>query len=151
MIHDPKISQNHLSFKPQCTLEISPIVILFFCTVLLCSKSRQCAISKNPKLSTASMVLCSTGRCLNFSAMMVLVLMLRYSLTRIRNLGLSTILPLDHHVYLHKLTGVVILVLAWIHTLSHLINFGVNVQPDPVKFVQLTYKYLEDNIIGDRA
>ena len=72
---------------------------------------------------------------------MVLVLMLRYSLTRIRNLGLSTILPLDHHVYLHKLTGVVILVLAWIHTLSHLINFGVNVQPDPVKFVQLNNDY----------
>ena len=83
----------------------------------------------------------ASGRCLNFSSTMVLVLMLRYSLTRIRNLGLSTILPLDHHVYLHKLTGVVILVLAWIHTLSHLINFGVNVQPDPVKFVQLNNDY----------
>ena len=83
----------------------------------------------------------ASGRCLNFSSTMVLVLMLRYSLTRIRNLGLSTILPLDHHVYLHKLTGVVILVLAWIHTLSHLINFGVNVQPDPVKFVQLNSDY----------
>ena len=29
-----KISHNHLSFKPQCTPEISPIVILFFCTVV---------------------------------------------------------------------------------------------------------------------
>ena len=28
-----KISQNHLSFTPQCTPEISPIVTLFFCTV----------------------------------------------------------------------------------------------------------------------
>ena len=55
---------------------------------------------------------------------MVLVLMLRYTMTRMRNVGLSTILPLDHHVYLHKLTGVVILVLAWTHTIMHLINFG---------------------------
>ena len=28
-----KISQNHLSFKPQCTPEMSPIVTLLFCTV----------------------------------------------------------------------------------------------------------------------
>ena len=28
-----KISQNHLSFKPQCAPEISPIVIVFYCTV----------------------------------------------------------------------------------------------------------------------
>ena len=55
---------------------------------------------------------------------MVLVLMLRYTLTKLRNVGLSAILPLDHHVYLHKLTGVVILVYAWVHTLMHLINFG---------------------------
>ena len=27
--YDPKITQNHLSFKPQCTQEISPIVIFF--------------------------------------------------------------------------------------------------------------------------
>ena len=61
---------------------------------------------------------------MNFSATMVLVLMLRYTLTKLRNVGLSAILPLDHHVYLHKLTGVVILVYAWVHTLMHLINFG---------------------------
>ena len=30
MIQDHLISENHLSFKPQCTPENSPIVILFF-------------------------------------------------------------------------------------------------------------------------
>ena len=65
-----------------------------------------------------------TGRCLNFSTTVVLVLMLRTVLTKLRGWGLSLILPLDHHVWLHKLTGVVIFGLAWAHTLMHLLNFG---------------------------
>jgi len=40
--------------------------------------------------------------------------------------------------------GVMIFIQAFIHTIMHLCNFAINVQPDPVKFVQLTYKYWED-------
>jgi len=37
-----------------------------------------------------------------------------------------------------------IFIMAFIHTIMHLCNFFINVQPDPVKFVQLTYRYWEE-------
>ena len=65
-----------------------------------------------------------SGRVLLLTSLMVLVLMLRSLQTQLRNWGLSAILPLDHHVYLHKITGVAIFGLAWLHAIMHLINFG---------------------------
>ena len=55
---------------------------------------------------------------------MVLILVLRYTITKLRDLGFSVILPLDHNIYLHKVAGLTIFIFAWIHTLSHLINIG---------------------------
>ena len=43
-----KISQNHLSFKTQCTPEISPIVILIFCTVAWKNETRRCLERTRP-------------------------------------------------------------------------------------------------------
>ena len=63
------------------------------------------------------------GRCLNFSSMMVIVLVLRFTITKCRNLGLSAILPLDHNIFLHKLTGCTIFGLAWFHAIMHICNF----------------------------
>ena len=83
----------------------------------------------------------ANGRCLLFNSMMVLIVVLRYTITSLRNLGLSKILPLDHNIYIHKYIGSIIFVQAWFHTLMHLINFGVNIQPDPLKFVQLNTEY----------
>lgn len=57
--------------------------------------------------------------------------MLRHSLTYLRGRGLSSYLPLDHHVYLHKLTGITISVLSLIHTIMHLFNFSIIVINDP--------------------
>lgn len=57
--------------------------------------------------------------------------MLRHSLTYMRSHGLSSYLPLDHHVYLHKLTGIVISVFSLIHTIMHLFNFSIIVVNDP--------------------
>ncbi|XP_034142214.1 NADPH oxidase 5 isoform X2 [Drosophila guanche] len=71
------------------------------------------------------------GQCLNFNCAWVLVLMLRHSLTYLRGRGLSSYLPLDHHVYLHKLTGITISVLSLIHTIMHLFNFSIIVINDP--------------------
>ena len=65
----------------------------------------------------------------------------RYTITALRNLGLSAILPLDNNIFIHKVIGTLIFVQAWFHTIMHLINFGVNVQPDPLKFVQINSKY----------
>jgi hypothetical protein len=84
-----------------------------------------------------------TGRCLNFNSMIILVLVLRYTITKLRELGLSNVLPLDHNIYLHKTVGYLIFFQSWIHTISHLINFAINVQPEPVRFVQLTTSYWE--------
>ena len=75
--------------------------------------------------------------------MIILVLVLRYTITKLRELGLSNVLPLDHNIYLHKVVGYLIFFQSWFHTIMHLINFAINVQPDPVKFVQLTSKYWE--------
>ena len=68
----------------------------------------------------------------------------RYTITKLRDLGLSIILPLDNNIYIHKVIGRVIFVQAWFHTIMHLCNFAINVQPDPVKFVQLTTEYWPD-------
>ncbi|XP_064547081.1 NADPH oxidase 5 isoform X3 [Drosophila montana] len=72
------------------------------------------------------------GQCLNFNCAWVLVLMLRHSLTYLRSRGLSSFLPLDHHVYLHKLTGITISVLSLVHTIMHLFNFSIIVINDPL-------------------
>ncbi|EDW02416.1 GH19904 [Drosophila grimshawi] len=71
------------------------------------------------------------GQCLNFNCAWVLVLMLRHSLTYLRSRGLSSFLPLDHHVYLHKLTGITISVFSLVHTIMHLFNFSIIVINDP--------------------
>ena len=86
----------------------------------------------------------ANGRCLLFNSTIILVLVLRYTVTKLRELGLSNVLPLDHNIYLHKVVGYIIFIQSWFHTIMHLINFAINVQPDPVRFVQLTSKYWED-------
>lgn len=72
------------------------------------------------------------GQCLNFNCMMVLVLMLRHSITYLRTRGFSQFLPLDQHIYFHKVTGVLIFGYSSVHTVSHLLNFSVQVINDPV-------------------
>ena len=56
--------------------------------------------------------------------MLILVLVLRHSITMLRNLGLASVLPLDNNIYFHKLVGRLIFVQAWIHATMHLLNFG---------------------------
>lgn len=56
--------------------------------------------------------------------MFILVLMLRQCITFLRTRGFSTILPLDQHIYLHKLTGVFIFIYSVTHAIMHLLNFG---------------------------
>ncbi|XP_072946403.1 NADPH oxidase 5 [Epargyreus clarus] len=70
------------------------------------------------------------GQCLNFNCSWVLVLMLRHCITFLRVRGAGSLLPLDHHVYLHKLTGVLIVIYSIVHTVMHLCNFSLFVVPD---------------------
>ncbi|XP_070850722.1 NADPH oxidase 5 isoform X2 [Drosophila suzukii] len=103
--------------------------LFFFITVNLClfiSRAIQYRASNGFVIIARA-----CGQCLNFNCAWVLVLMLRHSLTYLRGRGLSSYLPLDHHVYLHKLTGITISVLSLIHTIMHLFNFSIIVINDP--------------------
>ncbi|XP_063633431.1 NADPH oxidase 5 [Cydia splendana] len=71
------------------------------------------------------------GQCLNFNCAWVLVLMLRLCITQLRVRGASSFLPLDHHIYLHKLTGVLIGIYSIVHTVMHICNFSLIVVNDP--------------------
>ena len=55
--------------------------------------------------------------------MLILILVLRYTITVMRELGLGSILPLDNNIYLHKVLGYLIFIQATVHTVMHLCNF----------------------------
>ncbi len=65
----------------------------------------------------------SVGLCLNFNSVMILIFVLRNTITLMRKMGLVNIFPLDYHVFLHKMTGILIFCQAWFHTIMHLTNF----------------------------
>lgn len=58
--------------------------------------------------------------------------MLRQCITFLRTRGFGAFLPLDNHIYLHKMTGCVIAAFSLVHTLMHVLNFGLMVVNDPV-------------------
>ena len=90
----------------------------------------------------------ANGRSLLYLSTLILLLVLRHSITLLRSLGLASILPLDNNIYLHKMVGSLIFFHAWFHTIMHLVNFGINVQPDPVKFVLLNSHYWDPMELG---
>ena len=65
----------------------------------------------------------ANGLCLNLNTVIVLLLVLRYTITLMRRMGFVKVLPLDNHIFLHKMTGLVIFCQAWFHTVMHLCNF----------------------------
>ncbi|XP_063990833.1 NADPH oxidase 5 isoform X2 [Diachasmimorpha longicaudata] len=78
------------------------------------------------------MIARACGQCLNFDCTFILVLMLRQCITFLRTHGFSSILPLDHNIYLHKMVGMTIGILSIVHTVAHLLNFGMFVINDEV-------------------
>lgn len=73
------------------------------------------------------MVARACGQVLNFNCAFVVVLMLNHCITWLRQTKVAIFLPLDQHVYLHKLCGFVIVLFSGLHTVMHLINFSYNV------------------------
>lgn len=55
---------------------------------------------------------------------LIMVLILRKSISFIRSFGLARYFPLDHYVYFHKVTGWSIAFFSLLHTLAHLYNFA---------------------------
>ncbi|XP_044264795.1 NADPH oxidase 5 isoform X3 [Tribolium madens] len=78
------------------------------------------------------------GQCLNFNCMFVLVLMLRQCITFLRTRGYSSMLPLDQHIYFHKLTGMFIFGYSVLHTIMHVCNFSLVVVDSPINVKNLT-------------
>ncbi|XP_037046426.1 NADPH oxidase 5 isoform X2 [Bradysia coprophila] len=72
------------------------------------------------------------GQCLNFNCAFVLIPMLRQCITFLRTRGLGAFIPLDNHIYIHKMAGVTIATFSLIHTIMHLLNFTLEVVNDPV-------------------
>ncbi|XP_043242843.1 NADPH oxidase 5-like [Amphibalanus amphitrite] len=85
-----------------------------------------------------------TGFCLNFDCAMVLVLVLRRMLTWLRSRHVGQLLPLEHHIYLHKMAGWSVYILSAAHTLFHMANF-VNMSQSSGVTVQ---DYLFDTSMG---
>ncbi|OTF74844.1 NADPH oxidase-like protein, partial [Euroglyphus maynei] len=54
---------------------------------------------------------------------LIIVLILRKSISYVRSFGLARYFPLDHYVYFHKLTGWSIAFFSLVHTVAHLYNF----------------------------
>ncbi|KAG5871550.1 hypothetical protein JTB14_011317 [Gonioctena quinquepunctata] len=70
------------------------------------------------------------GQCLNFNCVFIMVLMLRQCITFLRTRGFTSILPLDQHIYFHKLTGMFIFGYGLFHTIMHVCNFSIVVVND---------------------
>ena len=72
------------------------------------------------------------GRTLLFNSTLILVLVLRYTITKLRELGLAIVLPLDNNIYLHKTAGWIIFLQSLFHTVMHLNNFGKKIKLNQV-------------------
>ncbi|CAF0823796.1 unnamed protein product [Didymodactylos carnosus] len=57
---------------------------------------------------------------LNFNCALMLVLMLRKHITWLRTKGAVILLPLDYHIDLHKIIGIILLCETILHTLAHI-------------------------------
>ncbi|CAL4156547.1 unnamed protein product, partial [Meganyctiphanes norvegica] len=63
------------------------------------------------------------GQCLNLDCVLLLSLILRRSITRLRNSRLGRFFPCDSHVHFHKMAGWAVAAFSILHTIFHLANF----------------------------
>ena len=75
----------------------------------------------------------ASGQGINVCLFSLVLLMCRQLVTLLRRLGLHSVIPLDQHVTYHKTCGVLLTLLAIVHTGCHLVNLKTNVVTDTVK------------------
>ncbi|XP_045113365.1 NADPH oxidase 5-like [Portunus trituberculatus] len=63
------------------------------------------------------------GQCLNLDCALLLLLILRRTVTRLRSSSVGHLLPCDQHVHFHKMAGWTVFLLSILHTLFHIANF----------------------------
>lgn len=66
----------------------------------------------------------SKGQSLHLESVLVLLFILRRSISWLRARGLEWLLPLDRHVHFHKIMGWTICAYSVVHTIGHLANYG---------------------------
>ncbi|XP_057364897.1 NADPH oxidase 5-like [Daphnia carinata] len=86
----------------------------------------------------------SSGQCLHFDCALVLLLTLRRCFTWLRSKGMDWLLPLDRHIYFHKMIGWLICVFSVVHTVAHIINYGIMSRGNAAKMKD----YLFDKTAG---
>ncbi|XP_072043086.1 NADPH oxidase 5-like [Amphiura filiformis] len=95
-----------------------------------------------------AMVARSSGRCLSFNCVFIVVLMLKRCLTVLRNTKLSTYLPMDQHVDLHKFVGYAIVFFSVIHTCGHTTNYVQWSQNNETNYTLIDYLFTTKPGIG---
>ncbi|XP_053206300.1 NADPH oxidase 5-like isoform X2 [Panonychus citri] len=65
------------------------------------------------------------GMLLNFNCALIMLFILRRSITRLRILGFASYLPLDKNIKYHKFCGYIITFFALLHTFAHLGNYAL--------------------------
>ena len=120
------ISSRLQMFLLRNNLEFVLFIIIFFLInlVLFVAKIFQFWNFKNYDFTRNWWIIFAkaSGQGLNFTSIFILIVMLRHSITKLREMGLSTILPLDQHIYIHKVTGKLIVFYSLIHAGAHLGN-----------------------------
>lgn len=71
--------------------------------------------------------LSNLGGMLNFNCALMLILMLRKHITWLRTKGGNVLLPLDHHIDIHKTIGIIIMIETLLHTGAHLAYLGSDI------------------------
>lgn len=94
----------------------------------------------------------ANGQCLNFNCSIILFCVCKRSITYLRSVGFSEYLPLDHHIYYHKLIGWAICFFSVFHTLMHLINFNILSHITTITWYDFLFTtYLDIGWIGGAA
>ncbi|HVZ72652.1 MAG TPA: EF-hand domain-containing protein [Polyangia bacterium] len=78
------------------------------------------------------------GACLNFNAALIVVPMLRHTLTWVRRSVLGRVVPVDDAIDVHGLIGGVVLLFSLIHGVAHALNAHAVGHVDLATFVTLT-------------
>jgi predicted ferric reductase len=93
------------------------------------------------------MARCS-GQCLNFLCSIIVLLVCRRSISILRAHGYSRYLPLDDHIYFHKIIGLFIVFHSVVHTIGHLLNFMRLAMDPESKFTYAQYLFSFEPKIG---
>ena len=113
-------------FSLRNNLEFVLFIIIFFLInlVLFVARFFEYWDSKNYDLTRNWWIIFAkaSGQGLNFTSVFILIVMLRHGITKLREMGLSAILPLDKHIYIHKVTGKLIVFYSLIHSGAHMGN-----------------------------